>query len=373
MNKKEELDVRSLNHLILLARKLLSIAYFMFIILAAYLILIFGSESGIFSTILSILKTLSPLFIGICIAWLFNPIVTKLQKKGMSRGLAAVFLYLVTITVFSIVMSILVPALLTQITDFANNLPSIISDLGRQTDKFFISLGEMINSDGLSLKQQFLGSINVDDLTSSLPANIINSLSGFLSGLLVFFVSIIIGFFLLVSFDKIESVLGFIPKRLRDDTVGLVRAVDAALSTYVVGTILDCTFIFIITAIGLYLVGLKGALLFGLFCGITNVIPYLGPYLGGAPAVIFGFAQSTTTGLLVLLVIAVIQFLEGNLLQPLILSKTTKLHPVSIMISLLIFGYFFGMVGMLISTPTIATFKAMFLYFDKKYGILKSN
>ena len=128
-----------------------------------------------------------------------------------------------------------------------------------------------------------------------------------------------------------------------------------------------------ISSIGLWFVGLKAPLLFGLFCGITNIIPYLGPYLGGIPAVIVGFTQSTTIGILTLVVIAVIQLLEGNLLQPLILSKTTKLHPITIILGLLIFGYFFNIVGMIISTPIIAALKAVVLYFDKKYDILKFN
>ena len=128
-----------------------------------------------------------------------------------------------------------------------------------------------------------------------------------------------------------------------------------------------------ISSIGLWFVGLKAPLLFGLFCGITNIIPYLGPYLGGIPAVIVGFTQSTTIGILTLVVIAVIQLLEGNLLQPLILSKTTKLHPITIILGLLIFGYFFNIVGMIISTPIIAALEAVVLYFDKKYDILKFN
>ena len=87
------------------------------------------------------------------------------------------------------------------------------------------------------------------------------------------------------------------------------------------------TLIFVVSSLGLWIVGLKAPLLFGLFCGLTNVIPYAGPYIGGAPAVIVGFSQSPTIGILTLVVIAVIQFLEGNFLQPVIMAKSTKLHP----------------------------------------------
>jgi len=136
------------------------------------------------------------------------------------------------------------------------------------------------------------------------------------------------------------------------------------------GAVIDCSAIFILTSIGLWLVVLKAPALFGFFCGLTNIIPYAGPYIGGAPAVIVGFTQSPTIGILSLVVIALIQFLEGNFLQPFIMSKTTKLHPVTIMLGLLVFGYFFGMLGMIISTPAIAVGKTIFQFFDKKYGII---
>ena len=136
------------------------------------------------------------------------------------------------------------------------------------------------------------------------------------------------------------------------------------------GALIDSTLVFIISALCLWMVGLKAPLLFGLFCGITNVIPYAGPYIGGAPAVIVGFSQGMTTGLLTLLVIAIIQFIEGNFFQPVIMSKTTKLHPVTIMLGLLVFGYFWGIIGMVISTPIIAALKALFIYFENKYNFL---
>ena len=104
-----------------------------------------------------------------------------------------------------------------------------------------------------------------------------------------------------------------------------------------------------------------------------NVIPYAGPYLGGIPAVIVGFSQGTGIGIAVLISIIVIQFVEGNVLQTLIISKTTKLNPVTIIIGLLIFGHFFGIIGMLLSTPIIGVLKVIIKYFDEKYNLLNFN
>ena len=136
---------------------------------------------------------------------------------------------------------------------------------------------------------------------------------------------------------------------------------------------IDCTAVFVVTSIGLWIVGLQSPLLFGLFCGITNIIPYAGPYIGGFPAVIVGFAEDPMIGLFTLLVIVVIQFVEGNFFQPLIMSKTTKLHPVTIMVGLLVFGHFWGILGMVVSTPIITSLKSIFMYFDEKYDILETS
>ena len=158
---------------------------------------------------------------------------------------------------------------------------------------------------------------------------------------------------------------------MQRDARDLMNGVNTSLRSFVNGALLDCTFVFIITSVGLWLIGIEAPLLFGLFCGITNIIPYAGPYIGGAPAVIVGFSQGPAVGILTLILIAVIQFMEGNFLQPLIMSKTTKLHPVTIMLGLLVFSHFWGILGMIVSTPLIAAVKSIVVYFDEKYDIIK--
>ena len=181
-------------------------------------------------------------------------------------------------------------------------------------------------------------------------------------------IGLIIGFFLLVSCENVtETLLAYLPKRYRHDTKGLIYEINNSLRRFVKGALFDSTIIFVISSLGLWLVGLKAPMLFGLFCGLTNIIPYAGPYIGGAPAVIVGFSQSPTIGLLVLGVIVVIQFIEGNFFQPIIMSKSTKLHPVTIISGLLLFGHFWGIIGMFISTPIIGVIKSVFIYFDEKY------
>ena len=209
-------------------------------------------------------------------------------------------------------------------------------------------------------------------LTSNLPTITVNAIKSIFSGLGTIVIGLVIGFYLLLSFDNAtDTIVTLLPEKLQKDTKVLANEINTSLRNFVTGALLDA--LFIITSIGFALVGLKAPLLFGLFCGITNVIPFAGPYIGGIPAVIVGFSQGLPTGIFTLIVIVVVQFFEGNFLQALIMSKTTKLHPVTIMLGLLIFAHFWGIIGMVVSTPIIASLKAIIMFLDEKYDILKFN
>lgn len=379
MNKKEfedsineKIDIKGLNVIIRLFKKLLKISYILSIILGIYCFIVLGKEMGIFAVLLKLLQVISPLFIGIIIAWLFNPLVKWLEKKKIKRSIATVFIYVVFVGILALVIGTLIPTLYEQIQDFVQIIPSIFDKIQDWINTVFRSLDDISGLDIMSIKDGLFSKIENmgTDMASSLPELVIYAITSLFSGIGNILVGLIIGFFLLISFDNSDSVIEFLPRKAQKVTKEVLSEIDGALRTFVTGSVLDCSFIFIITSIGLYFVGLKAPLLFGLFCGITNIIPYAGPYIGGIPAVIVGFSQGIPTGILTLIVICIIQFLEGNFLQPVILSKTTKLHPVTIIIGLLVFGYFWGILGMVISTPLMAAIKAVVLYFNEKYDIL---
>ncbi len=376
-NKKEkltkEVDTKNLNDVIGLSKKILKIMYGLFIILAIYVALKLFKELNIKSTLLVILKILTPLFIGIAVAWLFDPFVKKLKKKGIKRSLGATIAYIIFIAILAIIIGSIIPILIEQINDFAKSLPSIFDSIKNWINDIFDKLNNIEGLDAMSMKDEVYKKVEKIGigLTSSLPELLINTVKSFFSGIGTFLIGLIIGFYLLVGFDNAnELMITWLPRRMQNDARDLLNEVNTSFRRFIKGAFYDCSLVFVVTSIGFMLVGLKGALLFGLFCGITNVIPYAGPYIGGIPAVIVGFSQGPLTGLLTLLVIFVVQFLEGNLLQPVIMSKTTKLHPVTIMVGLLIFGHFFGIVGMVLSTPIIAAIKIIIIYFIEKYELL---
>lgn len=372
----KELNMKNVNETILLSKKILHILYFLIIIAGIWGIIMLVKELKIFDFILEVLAIVAPLFVGIFIAWLFDPAVKWLQKRGVKRTIGSVIMYVLFLGCLLIVISSIIPLLSDQINDFVQTLPSVFDSMKSWIDDIFDKLSSIQGFDAESFKSDLFKRTEEigTNLASSLPTITVSIAKSIFGGLGVFLVGMIIGFYLLVGFDNVnDTIITIFPKKMQTNAQALITTINTSLRKFVQGALLDATFVFIITSIGLWLVGLKAPILFGLFCGLTNVIPYAGPYIGGAPAVIVGFSQSPAIGILVLVVIAVIQFLEGNFIQPLIMSKTTKLHPVTIMLGLLVFGHFWGIFGMLISTPIISVIKSIIIFFDERYDILDFN
>lgn len=373
-NNDKSVDYKNLNEVILLSKKILKIAFFLIIVVGIYAITMLLKEWKVFNFIYSIIKILTPLFIGIVVAWLFDPLVSFFKKKGIKRGLGAGIVYILLILIILLVLGSLIPVLSSQINDFAKTIPSIINSVTGMIDNVLGKLGDIANFDVENMKTEVYSKIqNIGvNLTNSLPSMTVSLVKSFFSGLGTFVIGLIIGFYLLVSFDSAnDTIFGFLPKRIQGTTRDLVNEVNTSLRKYVQGTLMLASLVFVVSTIGFFISGLKAPLLFGLFCGITDIIPYIGPYIGGVPAVVVGFSQSPITGIITLIAIVIVQFIEGNLLQPLIMSKQLKLHPVTIMLGLLIFGYFFGIVGMVVATPAIAAIKVIFTFFDEKYHITR--
>lgn len=370
--KKEDLDIPKLNDTINLLDKILKVAYVLIVIVAVFLIIKVIQALNIKSVFLVVLKTLLPLFIGLFLAWLFSPVVKKLNKKGINRALGTTIVYVLFIGGLGVVIFSMFPILSEQINDFMALLPSIFDKVEKWITGFFDNLDNIKGLNIQGIRDNVFDKLEIygESIATALPNIMVNIVKALASGIGSFVIGLIIGFYLLMGFDNAGDLLiTLFPKKMQADTRELADEMNNALRKSINGAIIDALFIFVITSIVFALIGLKAPILFGLFCGITNIIPYAGPYIGGVPAVIVGFSQGPITGILTLITIVVIQFLEGNLLQPVIMSKTTKLHPVTIMVGLLIFGHFFGIFGMVISTPILAVSKSIILFFKDKFNI----
>lgn len=372
--KDDELDVTSLNELIKNGKKVVAILLVLGIVCLVYLGSYLLKDWGILRGILTIIKIISPLFIGLIIAWLLDPLVRFLQKKGANRTISTVGVFIGFILVIGLFFSLVIPSLVEQLQDAIGIVPGIIDNANSWMTNFFGELTELYNYDFSVVQTNIYNSFeNISEsLTVGLPTFLINVASSILSGGLNLIIGLLIGFYMLFDFNNVrKELLNFIPKHTHSDVIELTDRLNDCLKNYVQGTLFVMVILFTVQSLGFTLAGLKAPVVFGAICAITNIIPYIGPYIGGIPAVIVGFTISPLVGILTLVAVVVSQFLESYVLTPIVMSKTMKLHPVTIIIGLLIFSHFFGILGMLFSTPIISCLKIIFNFFDEKYELFE--
>ena len=370
--KDSNVDFGSLNDILFTGKKIVRIFYVMTIIalilLGTYLI----KEWHALKIIGEFIAVISPIFIGLIIAWLLDPLVKFLQGKKVPRILACIFAYLLFIAVLSLIIVLLIPALGSQVKDFIGNIPGLVSEFKGFLNGVVIDLNNAFDYDFTSLINQLYHSIETFgvSLSTRIPEMAINFITALFNGGVSFFLGLMIGFYMLFDFDKLSrNFLNFLPKRFRGGATELVVRLNESLRSYVQGVLLVMTLVFITQAIGLTLSGLQAPLVFAFFCALTDIIPYFGPYIGAIPIVIVGFMMDPVVGICCVISIVVVQLLENNFYQPLIMGHTMKLHPVTIMIGLLIFQHFFGIIGMIVATPVIAALKIILTFINEKIDV----
>ena len=356
MEKNVNIDNKRLNQLIKVSNKVFKNLHILVLVLTVYVSIKILNNLNIIHFFITLLKVLSPLFIGILIAWLLRPIVNYLENHNINRLFALIIVYLLILFIFYISLITFIPRFIKELGEFIKVFPNIL-------DSFFNNF-KFIN---FSIYEPKISSMLNDFITStskSLPMTFMN----FIGGISSFIVGFIIGFYLLISNTWIT-----INTTIKKDTYELVMNINNILRNYVKGTLLSSFIVFILSTIIFYIIGLDSALLFGFICGITNIIPFIGPYIGASIPVLVAFTKNTTFGIIVTIMIFIVQTIEGNIIQPIIMSKSVKIHPVTSIISLLIFGYFFGILGMIFAVPLIASLKEIYYYLVKKYKNYKRN
>lgn len=369
-NKKDKIDVSGVNEIVKTGSKILNLFYVVMVFLIVMGAIFLCKILNLFPILFNLLSVISPFFIGFIIAWLLNPVVNKLSDKGMRRGWAAALVYLVLAVIIYLFCLAIIPALVDQINDMAKLVPDLLVNIKELVNDIFYKLSEATNIDMSSVKLEFIKylenfSLN---LTTDLPSKLVSVVQGLISGVGKFLIAVVIGFYLLLNFNNVNKlILSIIPKKYKSDAEKLTSNISDVLFGFVNGTFIDSMVLLVINIIGFSLIGLNAPVLFAVFCVITNIIPYIGPYIGGIPAILVGFTQSPLIGTLTLIFIIAAQSIEGNFLHPIIMGKKMDLHPVTIVISLLIFEHFFGIMGMVVATPIVAVIKVIYVFLDEKF------
>ena len=312
-------------------RNYLNILIILLIFLVSIYIIRYLKIIGFCKIIISIL---SPLFFGYVLSWILRPLVDKIK---FNRVVITLIIYILFLGGIIFLLFKLIPIILNELKNIIPIIKYYIIH-----NKFLFKIYNKLNISKLFSNNIKVMNIYVNNIFS-LILNIVYSL--------------IFGFYFLSSKGN-NKYFNFIPNKLRNK-------ISKDLRNYVKSIIMDTIIIFIIFSIIFKIVGLDNSLTFALFCSITNIIPYLGPYIGGIPAIIIGLSKSFNYGVTILIIIIVVQILENNIIQPLLVSKNVKLNPISILISIIIFSHFYGIIGMIISTPILIVLKNIKNYYKK--------
>ena len=370
MKDDKKINVKNVHELTSVSTKILRILYFLIIVLAIYVLTLVNKEWGIFKFIWTIITVISPLFLGILIAYLFNPLIIRMTNSlKINRAIATSIVYIALIAILYLFCSYFFPLIGRELNDLIKYLPTVFDSVNEVTSNILKKINiDGINANTLNIKNLLMNTLTT--VTTNMPTKLFSTISSIISKLGVFLLSLIISFYLLIDFDRAqENIYIFIPKKYRKSTHKLLSDISEQVFSFVKGTGLIALLVFVVSAVCFGFAGLRAAVFFALWNAVTNIIPYIGPYIGGIPIIAVAFATDYKLGIIILIVVLAIQLIESYILHPIVMSKTMKLHPVTIIIGLLIFGHFFGIIGMLIATPVTAILKTIWLFVDDKYKI----
>lgn len=161
------------------------------------------------------------------------------------------------------------------------------------------------------------------------------------------------------GYKLMPSILKFVPRKRTAQVEAMLQDMSNTLSKYISGQAIECIFVGICTAIGYGLAGVPYALLTGIFAGATNIIPYIGPYIGLVPALILSLTDSFNTAVMAIIVCIIVQQIDGNLIYPNVIGKSVDIHPLTIILLLLVAGKIAGLLGIILCIPFYAIIKVI--------------
>ena len=369
--KKDKINYDDVNEMASIGKKILKILYILLIVLGIYALTLINKEWKIFGFIWSFIKVISPIFIGITIAYLLNPLITRMTaKKKLNRLAATIIIFVIFILVVYLLLQYLIPLVVREVNELIKYLPTVFNSVNGFINGLLtkLNMSELNETNTLNVNNILNGLLNT--YTSNMPTKLLALATSFVSKTGTLLLSLIIGFYLCLDFDRASEFLYiFIPKKYRASTHALFKDISEQIFSFVKGTGLIAILVFAVSAICFGISGLKAAVFFALWNAVTNIIPYVGPYIGGIPIIAVAFATDYRLGIIITVVVIAIQLIESYILHPIVMSKTMKLHPVTIILGLLIFGHFFGIIGMVIATPLTAIIKTIWLFLNDKFKI----
>lgn len=298
-----------------------------------------------------------PFIIAAVISYLLNPIVERFEKKGFRRIVAVLFVYLIFLFIILGLSFGLAPKLVKEIGILIENMPEYSEQVQSIIKRF---------QDGYinSRLPESLKDI-LDENIILLQSVILTVLQNIASGIIdifsqIFYIVIVpvITFYLLKDKDYFKTqLIMLLPKSKRKKYLLLFRDIDNVFGRYIRGQIIVASFVGVFTTFALVIIKVKYAVVLGIFAGISNIIPYFGPFIGIIPTILFALLDSPAKAMYAAGAFILIQQVESGFLTPKIIGKSVGIHPVYVILSLIVGGKFFGVLGLIIAVPVLAAIK----------------
>lgn len=300
------------------------------------------------------------------IAYIANPMLNWLERGRVPRGLGVLFVLLLLAGVLTLA-GLLLGTIAGQLIDLLRQLPQLVQNVQGWADGWI----QWLNSRGVSGLEEARGRVTetIQTYIQNLGNNLVPILQRWLNPQGALFTSIatigsvlgqlliiiLMSVYLMLDYSRVnKAMLKMFPRPWQPKVLEFSDLAGTAIGGYVRGQLLIALFVGTVVAIGLSLLGIPSALAIGFLAGIFNIIPYLGPIIGAIPAVLLAAPMGITKVLLAIAVFVVANQVEGSFLSPIVLSKTTDLHPITVLLSILIGASLMGFAGALIAVPLVA-------------------
>lgn len=325
-------------------------------------------------TILS--DTFYTIIISVILAYLFNPVIDYLESKNIKRVWAVLLLYLVIVGIIFILAFLVIPKSSKEIKRLMIDMPDYIDKASGMIDflynEYYSTLGD------LPPIFQGVQQVVMENIVG-LETMVVNGLKTFIGGIINTFAKVIslvltpiLTLYFLVDKDYFkEKITSLIPLKYKDDFIKLSKDIDNSLSKFVRGKIIMATYVGVMTSTVLLLLGIDFAIVIGFITGFADIIPYIGPFIGFLPAVFFAFLSSPIKAFWISIIFIVIQWTENNIIAPKVIGDTTGIHPMIILLSIIIGGGVFGVVGMILAVPVVAISIILYDFTREKIKINK--
>lgn len=305
-------------------------------------------------------RMIFPFFVSAIIAYILHPIVRYLEKKKIPRPMAILFIYAIFIGALLLVVFKGTPymlregqQLLEQLPQMANTYSSFASGIHEKTEVLPITFQQKV-VEWLENGEQFI---------AEYIAKIGDVLKHVVDWLFLLIVIPFIVFYMLKDVSLIHKAIWYItPDHLRNEGKKLARSIDESLGNYIRGQLFVCFIVGTLAYIGFLIIDMPYAMILAFFVGLTNVIPYFGPIIAIFPVMFIALTESFRLFIYAIIVNIVVQIIEGNIVSPLIVGRSIRMHPALIIFALVVGGELGGVMGLILSVPILTVLKVILLH-----------